>query len=130
MKRKGFTLIELLVVIAIIALLMAILLPALSRAREQGKRAICLNNVRQLTVSWTMYAQANEDKLVNGGPMYAEACPVGTGCSTGNNNWAARAPTASELLFDIHQKEKEVVPFSVEGSMATPVQHIKQLYLS
>jgi prepilin-type N-terminal cleavage/methylation domain-containing protein len=51
----GFTLIELLVVIAIIAVLMAILLPALNRAREQGKRAVCLNNVKTLSVAWMMY---------------------------------------------------------------------------
>ena len=54
-KTRAFTLIELLVVVAIIALLMAILLPALERAREQGKRAVCLNNVHTLTVAWTMY---------------------------------------------------------------------------
>jgi len=47
-KRRGFTLIELLVVIAIIAVLMAILMPALNRVREQGKRAVCLSNVKQL----------------------------------------------------------------------------------
>jgi prepilin-type N-terminal cleavage/methylation domain-containing protein/prepilin-type processing-associated H-X9-DG protein len=107
-SEDGFTLIELLVVIAIIALLMAILLPALSRAREGGKRAICLNNVRQLTVSWTMYAQANEDKLVNGGPWLSAACPPEIECPTGNNSYAARAPqTASEdtLFGDLHVKE-------------------------
>ena len=65
----GFTLIELLVVIAIIAVLMAILLPALERVREQGKRAVCLNNMRQLTIAWIMYADENEDRIVNGGPQ-------------------------------------------------------------
>lgn len=63
---RGFTLIELLVVIAIIAVLMGILMPALSRVREQGKRATCLSNLKQLTVAWIMYADDNDDKLVNG----------------------------------------------------------------
>lgn len=68
---KGFTLIELLVVIAIIAVLMAMLMPALNRAREQGKRAACLNNLRQLGLAWILYADDNENKIVNantGGP--------------------------------------------------------------
>ncbi|MHC4557219.1 MAG: type II secretion system protein [Planctomycetota bacterium] len=64
--REGFTLIELLVVIAIIAVLLAILMPSLNRVREQGKRATCLNNLRQLTLAWIMYADDNDDKLVNG----------------------------------------------------------------
>lgn len=54
-KRKGFTLIELLVVIAVIAILMALLLPALNRAKEQGKRAVCLNNAKTLTLGWLLY---------------------------------------------------------------------------
>ena len=65
-KRKAFTLIELLVVIAIIAVLMAILFPALNRAREQGKRAACLNNMKQLALAWIMYADENDDRIVNG----------------------------------------------------------------
>jgi prepilin-type N-terminal cleavage/methylation domain-containing protein/prepilin-type processing-associated H-X9-DG protein len=65
-RQKGFTLIELLVVIAIIAILMAILMPALKRAREQGKRAACLNNLKELTLAWIMYADNNDDRLVNG----------------------------------------------------------------
>lgn len=65
-RRKAFTLIELLVVIAIIAILMAILMPALNRAKEQGKRAVCLNNLKQLTLAWIIYADNNDDKLVNG----------------------------------------------------------------
>ena len=66
MKRKAFTLIELLVVIAIIAVLMAILMPALQRAREQGQRAVCMGTLKQLTLVWLMYADDNDDRLVNG----------------------------------------------------------------
>jgi prepilin-type N-terminal cleavage/methylation domain-containing protein/prepilin-type processing-associated H-X9-DG protein len=65
-KHRGFTLIELLVVIAVIAILMSILMPALNRAREQGRRAGCLSNLKNLTLAWIMYADANDDKLVNG----------------------------------------------------------------
>jgi prepilin-type N-terminal cleavage/methylation domain-containing protein/prepilin-type processing-associated H-X9-DG protein len=65
-RRTGFTLIELLVVIAVIAILMAILMPALNRAKEQGKRAACLSNLKQLTMAWLMYIDQNDEKLVNG----------------------------------------------------------------
>jgi len=65
-KRRGFTLVELLVVIAVIAILMAILMPALRLAREQGKRAVCLNNLKQLTLAWLVYTHENEDCMVNG----------------------------------------------------------------
>ncbi len=70
-ERKAFTLIELLVVIAIIAILMAILMPALHRAREQGRRAACLSNLRTLTLAWIMYADDNGDRLVNGATGYS-----------------------------------------------------------
>ncbi len=69
-KASGFTLIELLVVIAIIALLMAILMPTLNRAREQGRRAVCLNGMKQLTLAWVMYCDENDDKIVNGAGGY------------------------------------------------------------
>ena len=68
-KSKGFTLIELLVVIAIIAVLMAILMPALNRVREQGKRGVCLSHLRQIQMSWIMYADENDGRIVNATPV-------------------------------------------------------------
>ncbi len=65
-QGRGFTLIELLVVIAIIAILLAIMMPALSRVREQGKRAVCLSNLKQLNLAWNLYADDNDDRIVNG----------------------------------------------------------------
>lgn len=64
--RRGFTLIELLVVIAIIAVLMGILLPALNRVQEHGRRAACLSNCKQMALAWNMYADDNDDKIVSG----------------------------------------------------------------
>jgi prepilin-type N-terminal cleavage/methylation domain-containing protein/prepilin-type processing-associated H-X9-DG protein len=69
--RTAFTLIELLVVIAIIAILMAVLMPSLNRARESGKRASCQSNVKQLTLAWNMYADENDDKIVNAATGYS-----------------------------------------------------------
>jgi prepilin-type N-terminal cleavage/methylation domain-containing protein/prepilin-type processing-associated H-X9-DG protein len=74
-RNGGFTLIELLVVIAIIAILAAILLPALSRAKQKAQGMQCMNNTRQVMLCWKMYADDNSDVLPPNDYPYQTAAP-------------------------------------------------------
>jgi prepilin-type N-terminal cleavage/methylation domain-containing protein/prepilin-type processing-associated H-X9-DG protein len=79
----GFTLIELLVVIAIIAILAALLLPALGRAKLKAQSVQCMNNNRQLAIAWRMYTEDNNDKL-----LYASASvPLSSSNITWVSTW-------------------------------------------
>lgn len=116
-RSKGFTLIELLVVIAIIAILAAMLLPALSRAKTKAQGIQCMNNHKQLLIAWRMYVEDNRDKLphtktgpyawVNGWLDYTAA----------NSNWMPEEDIHKSILWQYCGKNAGIFKCPGDKSM-------------
>src|ERR1051325_7529166 len=100
-NKKGFTLIELLVVIAIIAILAAMLLPSLSKAKSHSQTTHCLNNLKQLGSCWQMYCQDNNDVLVPNNSI------DNNGTNIAGGSWALANPTLANvqngMLYELHK---------------------------
>ncbi len=107
-SRSGFTLIELLVVIAIIAILAAMLLPALGKAKEKGQAISCLSNAKQLQICWAMYANDNNDTIVLNAIEDARAWIDGSGANLAYNMPGATnvATVRRGLLFQYNTQER------------------------
>jgi prepilin-type N-terminal cleavage/methylation domain-containing protein len=128
--RAGFTLIELLVVIAIIAILAAMLLPVLGKAKARGQGAACESNLHQLTLAWRMYADdsndlliGSQDNLPNGRPNWCTTknLPGGLDFSSAAANWDINNDVAISPIWPYTSKNATIFRCPADPSrVATP----------
>lgn len=111
-KRKaGFTLIELLVVVAIIAILAALLLPALSMSKRLARRIDCTNNQRQMALTWAMYSDENADRLAENGNGFPNPEDLSKLKGKPERRWWVSGGT--------HRDDNLSLPFILEGRFAS-----------
>jgi prepilin-type N-terminal cleavage/methylation domain-containing protein/prepilin-type processing-associated H-X9-DG protein len=117
--RRGFTLIELLVVVTVIAVLMAVLLPSLRAAREHGKRAACLNNLRQLTMAWIMYADGNDGEICTAWAGNDPAAWVGRPAENALPPAQIRTVEGGVLFPYVKNRKLYICPTGIRGELVT-----------
>lgn len=111
-RLKGFTLVELLVVISIIALMMAILLPALSKARETAKRVVCASNLKSIMAGNLVYSQMFDGTFA----------PIGSydKATDGSGSWVLTNWPSNKVFMNILAKGKRSDAPTTVGSYAAP----------
>ena len=114
-RKNGFTLIELLVVIAVIAILAALLLPSLAKAKDAGRRAVCLSNLRQVGIALQSYAHDNDGRIPYGpaAPPFSHPADFypSTGSPTSLLSLRSGAPVGLGLLLKEHLAQTPKVLF-------------------
>ena len=117
--RQAFTLIELLVVIAIIAILAAMLLPALAKAKQKAQGIGCLSNIKQLCTGWHLYNTDNNDRVPNNYGVNETITAIGNGVTGRLDNWVNNVMTwgASASTADVSNTNVAWVSSGVLGKV-------------